>query len=214
MNDLLFAPLHQLSEMVRQQTVSSQELLLFLHYPIVRNNPKINAIAGLLPLDVLLKEAQKKDDLVNKGIFEGPLHGIPITVKDVFNVVGLKSTVGNPLMRKYLPKEDAELIKRLKKAGAVIIGKTNPPLFSMDWKSENWWDGRTNNPYDLARSPGGSSGGSAAALGAGFTPVELGRDAGGSIRFLRIFVVFVVLDLLKDYYLIRVIWKFRVNLKD
>lgn len=182
MNDILFTPLHKLSEMIRHQTITCTELLMAFHNNILEYNPKINAITDIFPLEVLLKEAQKKDNLIRDGIYEGALHGIPFTVKDVFNVAGLKSTLGNPLMRNYIPKEDAVLINSLKKAGAIIIGKTNLPLFSMDWKSENFWYGRTKNPYDLDRSPGGSSGGSAAALASGFTPAELGSDAGGSIR--------------------------------
>ncbi|MEJ7671739.1 MAG: amidase [Chitinophagaceae bacterium] len=168
--------------MIRQKEISCIELLSTFYNQILKYNPTINAVTDIFPLDELLKEAKKKDELINNGIIEGLLHGIPLTVKDVFSVIGLKTTIGNPLMRKHIAQENAVLINSLKKAGAIIIGKTNLPLFSMDWKSENSWFGRTLNPYDVQRSPGGSSGGSAAALASGFTPLELGSDAGGSIR--------------------------------
>lgn len=182
MNGICFYPLSRLSKMIREKEISSEALLHLFYEHIGQYNSQINAIVDLVPFDKLVLQAREKDALLHKGIYEGPLHGIPITVKDTFDVVGLKSTLGNPLMKNYVPGENAVLIDRLKKSGALIIGKTNLPMFSMDWKSENPWYGRTNNPYDLHRSPGGSSGGSAAALAAGFTPVELGSDAGGSIR--------------------------------
>ena len=149
---------------------------------IKKHNSGINAITDMRKEADILQEAREKDALLKKGVVLGELHGLPMTVKDGFNVKGLKSSNGHPSYKNNIATEDAELVKRLKEAGAIIIGKTNLPLFSIDWQSTNSWFGRTNNPYDLSRTPGGSSGGSAAAVAMGFTPLELGSDAGGSIR--------------------------------
>ena len=111
-----------------------------------------------------------------------PLLGIPLTVKESYNVVGLPTTWGMPEQRNFRPAEDALAISRVKDAGLVILGKTNVPLGLGDWQSYNDIYGTTNNPYDLTRTPGGSSGGAAAALAAGYGPVSLGSDLAGSLR--------------------------------
>ena len=111
-----------------------------------------------------------------------PLLGLPMTVKEQLNVAGLPTTWGNPKFRDWLPDADALTVQRLKAAGAVVIGKTNVPLGLRDWQSYNEIYGTTNNPWNLGRTPGGSSGGAAAALAAGFVPLELGSDIGGSLR--------------------------------
>jgi amidase len=111
-----------------------------------------------------------------------PLLGLPMTVKEQFNVAGLPTTWGNPKFRDWRPEADALTVQRLKAAGAVVLGKTNVPLELTDWQSYNEIYGTTNNPWDLSRTPGGSSGGAAAALAAGFVPLELGSDIGGSLR--------------------------------
>ncbi len=111
-----------------------------------------------------------------------PLLGIPMTVKESFNVAGLPTTWGMTAFRDWRPAEDAAVIERVKAAGAIILGKTNVPLNLNDWQSYNDVYGTTNNPWDLSRTPGGSSGGAAAALAAGYVPLELGSDLGGSLR--------------------------------
>ena len=111
-----------------------------------------------------------------------PLLGVPITIKESFNVAGLPTTWGIAAAKGFVPQEDALTVARLKGAGAVVLGKTNVPLMLADWQSFNDIYGTTNNPWDLARTPGGSSGGSAAALAAGFGPLSLGSDIGGSLR--------------------------------
>jgi amidase len=111
-----------------------------------------------------------------------PLLGLPMTVKEAHNIAGLPTTWGSPMFKGFVPEVDALGVSRLKAAGAVILGKTNVPPFLSDWQSNNPVYGRTRNPWDLERSPGGSSGGSAAALAAGLTPLEFGSDIGGSIR--------------------------------
>ena len=149
---------------------------------IKKHSPRINAITDMRSEEDILLEAKEKDDLLKQGVLLGDLHGLPMTVKDTFNVKGLITSNGHPFYRNYIATDDAELVKRLKRSGAIIIGKTNLPLFSIDWQSTNDWFGQTNNPYDTSRVAGGSSGGSAAALAMGFTPLELGSDVGGSIR--------------------------------
>ncbi|HEX7968190.1 MAG TPA: amidase [Stellaceae bacterium] len=111
-----------------------------------------------------------------------PLLGLPMTVKEAYNVAGLPTTWGMPRFKGWQPKEDAVLVQRLKAAGAIILGKTNVPFVLSDWQSYNEIYGTTNNPWDLGRTPGGSSGGSAAALAAGYVALELGSDIGGSLR--------------------------------
>nr|WP_299325646.1 amidase [uncultured Maribacter sp.] len=153
----------------------------FLNH-IKKNNPKINAICDLKNEEEILREALLKDEDIKLGKELGLLHGLPMTIKDSFLVKGLKNSNGDPFLRNYIATEDAELVKRLKKEGAIIIGKTNTALYCIDWQSTNFWNGQTNNPYDLSRVAGGSSGGSAVSVSSGFSPLELGADAGGSIR--------------------------------
>lgn len=180
--DLLFASLAELSKLIKSKSLRSEDLVKVVYEHIEIHNKKINAVIEIRPIEELLHEAKKLDLLLENGSYLGVLHGIPVTVKECFNVKGLRSTNGNPFLLKNFAKEDAFLVKQMKNSGAIILGKTNLPLFSIDWISSTMWSGRTNNPYDLSRGPGGSSGGSAASLASGFTPIELGSDAGGSIR--------------------------------
>jgi amidase len=128
------------------------------------------------------RETAKAADVALARGERRPLLGVPMTVKEAFNVAGLPTTWGIPRFKDFVPKEDAVIISRVKSAGAIILGKTNVPLLLGEMQSFNEIYGTTNNPWDLGRSPGGSSGGSAAALAAGFGPLSLGSDQGGSIR--------------------------------
>ena len=141
---------------------------------------KLNAVV-VRDFDNARAAAKEADAALARGE-RRPLLGIPMTVKEAFNVAGLPTTWGIPTAKGRLVADDAATVERLKAAGAIIIGKTNVPLMLIDWQSYNEVYGTTNNPWDVTRTPGGSSGGSAAALAAGFVPLELGSDLGGSLR--------------------------------
>ena len=117
-----------------------------------------------------------------RGDVWGPLHGVPITIKDAIETAGLRTTGGFPPLADYIPAHDAPVVARLFAAGAIILGKTNLPVLSTDFRADNPIFGRTNNPWDLGRTPGGSTGGGAAALAAGLTPLEIGSDLACSVR--------------------------------
>ena len=144
-------------------------------------NPRYNIVVDL-HADAALGRAREADEALVRGEAWGPLHGVPVTIKDVYDVAGMRITFGWPPMRRNTPRGDAFAVSRLREAGAVIMGITNAPLGSYDWQCWNPLYGRTRNPWDPARTPGGSSGGSAAAIAAGFSALELGSDAAGSIR--------------------------------
>jgi amidase len=182
MENIVFKSSVEILSLIHSGKISSKSVLLAFLEQIDKYQAKINAITDLKDRDELIREAEEKDNMLNNGELIGPLHGLPMTVKDAFNVKGLISSMGVPSLQKNVAKEDAVLVKKLKNAGAIIIGKTNLPLFSIDWQTTNTWFGQTNNPYNTEYVAGGSSGGSAAALAMGFTPLELGSDAGGSIR--------------------------------
>lgn len=182
MNNLVFESATKLMASLKTGDLSSEELLTAYYEQIKKYNPKINAIVELEAFEKSLELAKAIDQQRKSGIELGPLAGLPMTVKECYNVAGMVSTNGNPALLKNRASEDAALVKILKKAGAIIIGKTNLPYLIMDWQSTNKWYGQTNNPYHLDHVAGGSSGGSAAALAAGFSPLEMGSDSGGSIR--------------------------------
>ena len=170
----------ELIEALAKRRVSSRELVDSAIARIEALDSKINAVvvrdfdrarAAAAAADVALAEGERR-----------PLLGVPITVKEQFGVAGLPTTWGNPKFKDWRPEVDALAVQRLKAAGAIILGKTNVPVALRDWQSYNDVYGTTNNPWDLSRSPGGSSGGSAAALAAGFVPLEFGSDIGGSLR--------------------------------
>lgn len=178
--DVAYLPLMALRKMLDEGRIGSLELLELLSRRIARINPELNAIIQL-DLDMATRVARDADQRTSptRGRL---LHGVPMTVKESFDVAGFATTRGIPEMADNRPSEDATTVGRLREAGAVIMGKTNVPYALADYQSYNAIWGVTNNPWNLERTPGGSSGGSAAALAAGLTPVELGGDLGGSIR--------------------------------
>jgi amidase len=161
--------------------ISSRELTGHVYSRIKKYNPKINAFVTLIEEQAMARAKQADEALAAKKVW-GPLHGLPILIKDGFATAGVRTTAGSKRFENYVPKEDAVAVARLKQTGAIIIGKTNVPEFLLDWQSYNEIVGTTNNPWDVARTPGGSTGGGAAALAAGFGFLELGSDLGGSIR--------------------------------
>src|SRR3954447_7446659 len=137
-------------------------------------NPRVNAIVTLLDPELALKAADEAPP--------GPLHGLPLAVKDVEETAGMRATYGSTLFADHVPDADSLLVERLRRAGAVIIGKTNTPEFAAGSQTFNRVFGATRNPYDLTKTPGGSSGGAAAAVAAGMVPVADGSDLGASVR--------------------------------
>jgi amidase len=171
----------ELARAIREREVSSRELLEELLGRAERVNPALNAIVAW-DVDRARAAAVAADEATAKGEPLGPLHGVPMTVKDTYETEGMVTTAGAPELAQYVPQADAVVVARLKAAGAIIFGKTNSPLYAGDWQTYNDVYGRTNNPWDLTRTVGGSSGGAAAAVAAGLTPLEFGSDIGGSIR--------------------------------
>ena len=145
-------------------------------------NPRVNAIVALRDRDALLAEARAADDQVRRGEIAGPLHGFPFAVKDLAWVKGIRSTSGSPILKNFVPTEDALFVERLRAAGAIFIGKTNTPEFGKGSHTYNPVYGVTRNAYDQSRSAGGSSGGAAVALALRMVPLADGSDYGGSLR--------------------------------
>lgn len=177
---LAYSSVVELRSQLQSRKISASELLDYTIARIERLDGSINAIV-VRDFDTARTAARSADDALKAGR-RLPLLGLPMTVKESFNVVGLPTTWGFPTAKGFVPTEDAAAVQRLKSAGAIIIGKTNIPVALSDWQSFNDIYGTTNNPWDVSRSPGGSSGGSAAALAAGFVSLELGSDLRGSLR--------------------------------
>jgi len=181
MTDIAFESATQLSRAIASKRIGSRELLEHYLARIERIDPAVNAVVTL-DVEVARARADAADAALARGESWGPLHGLPMTIKDSIEVAGMRTTSGSKALAGYTSVSDASSVARLRAAGAVIFGKTNLPTFAGDVQSYNAVFGTTNNPWDLARTPGGSSGGSAAALAAGLTGLELGSDIGGSIR--------------------------------
>lgn len=182
MTDIAFFSAVKLARMVRARKISCAELLEHFLARVKRHNPKINAIiATRLPL-ARKRAAEADRQLRRRGAKPGPLFGVPMTVKESFDMVGLPTTWGLPELKKHRARTNALAVERLLAAGANVFGKSNVPVMLADWQSFNPVYGTTNNPWDLGRTPGGSSGGSAAALAAGLTGLEFGSDIGASVR--------------------------------
>ena len=181
MTDLLDQPVRKLAEAIRSNQVSSQQLVRGFLDRIEKENPHINALVHSTA-EAALKQAQKADQDLKSGTLTGPLHGVPFTAKDSLDTRDAITTWGTTGRADFRPGADATAIARLRNAGAILLGKTNTPELTLSFKTDNLVYGRTNNPYDLNRTPGGSSGGAAALLACGATPFDLGTDTGGSIR--------------------------------
>lgn len=181
MTDYAFASAQELAGAIRTGKTSSSELLEMYIGRIEQHDGRINAVV-IRDFDRARTAAAEADAALARGDAHGPLHGVPMTVKESFNIAGLKTCWGVPEMRDNVAGQDAVVVERLKAAGAVIFGKTNIPIYLADFQSYNAVYGTTHNPWREGHTPGGSSGGGAAALAAGFSGLEFGSDIGGSIR--------------------------------
>lgn len=181
MAELGYSSANAIAKKILRHQISSREAVDYFLTRVSALNKPINCVVTV-DADRARTEADGADAALARGEVRGPLHGVPMTIKDSFQTAGMRTTSGAPELTSFIPKEDAWPVARLRAAGAIIFGKTNLPIYAGDLQSYNEVFGTTNNPYDVSRTPGGSSGGSAAALACGFTPLELGSDIGGSIR--------------------------------
>jgi amidase len=178
---LPFRSAKDLAATIRRKKIGALELLDVYIQRLEKYNSRINAIIAT-DLAAARKRARAADRALARGQVWGPLHGVPMTIKESYDVVGMPTTWGMPSLKDNYPQKNAVAVDRLNAAGAVLFGKTNVPIHLADWQSYNAIYGTTNNPWDVSRTPGGSSGGSAAALAAGLTGIEAGSDIGSSIR--------------------------------
>ncbi|HEV8357827.1 MAG TPA: amidase family protein, partial [Gemmatimonadales bacterium] len=173
-------PAVELATRVRSGKLSAVEAIEQALERVARLNPALNAVVTLNPH--ALDDARALDQRISRGESPGPLAGVPVGIKDVTQVAGVRTTFGSPLYRDHVPQEDALVVQRLRAAGAIILGKTNTPEFAAGGNTWNDVFGRTRNPWNPARSAGGSTGGGAVALATGMIGLAEGTDLGGSLR--------------------------------
>jgi aspartyl-tRNA(Asn)/glutamyl-tRNA(Gln) amidotransferase subunit A len=178
--EIILSDATRLAELIRTKEVSPVEVVQAHLDRIAAVNPKINAIVTLA--DGALKAAKAAEAAVLAGDEIGPLHGVPFTVKDSIDTADVATQRGSPIFKGRVPDVDATSVARMKKAGGILLAKTNLPEFSYWIESDNLLSGRTNNPWDVTRTPGGSSGGESAAIAAGMSPIGLGTDLAISVR--------------------------------
>ncbi|MCB1018723.1 MAG: amidase [Acidobacteria bacterium] len=171
----------ELARRIRSRALSSREVVQAHLDRIAEWNPRLNAIVDL-DAQGALEQAARADEALANGRPAGRLHGVPLTIKGCIDVQGLRSECGSRFRQGYVAERDATLVARLRRAGAVILGTTNTPDMLMAYETDNYLYGRSNNPWDLERTPGGSSGGEAAAIASGCSPAGFGSDGGGSVR--------------------------------
>ena len=181
MSDPTFLSAVQMARQIRARKISPIELADAHLEKIERLNPKLNAFVHV-DADRVRREARVAEAAVMRGETVGPLHGVPISIKSSIEVEGLRCEAGTRLRAGFIATKDAPLVARLRNAGAIVLGVTNTPELLMAWETDNLLYGRTNSPWDLDRTPGGSSGGEAAAIAAGMSAGGVGSDGGGSIR--------------------------------
>ncbi len=181
MDELIYSSATSLAQAIREKQVSSYEVIEAHIQRIEKVNPLLNAVVQLTA-ETALTQAKQADVAIARGEITGPLHGVPFTIKDSFDTKDIISTAGTKGRASYIPQEDATAVSRMRAAGAIMLGKTNLPELSLAYESNNLIYGCTNNPYDLSRTPGGSSGGESAIIAAGGSPIGLGTDGFGSIR--------------------------------
>ncbi|MFN2491319.1 MAG: amidase [Pyrinomonadaceae bacterium] len=170
----------QLAELIRHRKISPVEVIEACLKRIDEVNPRLNAIVTI-PSDVV-DQAKRSEATLMRGEAVGPLHGLPVTIKDTIETAGIRTTSGSVMRAEFIPEQDAAAVGRLKAAGAIILAKTNAAEMAMDYTADNPVFGRTNNPHDLSLTPGGSSGGESAAISSAMSVCGLGSDLAGSIR--------------------------------
>jgi amidase len=180
-SSLCFTSAIEMARLIRARKISARELLAEHLKQIERVNPKVNAMVTLVP-ERAAEAAARADEMVARKETLGPLHGLPVAHKDLFETRGIRTTFGSPLYKDYIPTADDLVVERMARAGAITIGKTNVPEFGAGSQTFNTIFGATHNPYDPTKTCGGSSGGAAVALACGFAPVASGSDTGGSLR--------------------------------
>jgi amidase len=181
-NDLVMMDAGSLTNAIHSRQASCVEVMTAYLDHIDNFNVKVNAIVALQDRETLLSQARERDNQLTRGESMGPLHGFPHAVKDLQAVNGIRTTMGSPILKDFVPSADSLMVERLRKAGAIFIGKTNTPEFGLGSHTYNPVYGATRNAYDLARSAGGSSGGAAVSLALRMLPVADGSDYGGSLR--------------------------------
>lgn len=181
MDELIYRSARSIAKAIRDKEVSSAEVVEAFLKRIEEVNPKLNAVVQLAA-DRARAEAREADEALSRGESKGPLHGVPITLKDSLDTEGVISTGGTKGRASFVPEQDATVTARLRGAGAILLGKTNTPELTLAGETANLIYGRTNNPYDLSRMPGGSSGGAGAIIASGGSPLDMGSDTGGSVR--------------------------------
>jgi len=180
--DICFMRAVDMAKLIREKELSAREVMQAHLKQIGRVNSKVNAIVTLVPEDELMKQAAAADESQAKGKLLGPLHGLPVGVKDLHETAGIRTTFGSPLHRDFVPDFDCRVVQREKAAGGIVIGKTNVPEFGLGSQTFNKVFGPTRNPYDVTKTCGGSTGGGAVALACGMVPLADGSDMGGSLR--------------------------------
>ena len=180
-DDLLFSSATSIARSIQSKEMSAVEIVEAHLRRIDEVNPKLNAVVQLAS-ERAMDEARAADAALARGESLGPLHGVPITIKDSHDTEGTVSTGGTLGRKNFVPEADATAVARMRAAGAIVLGKTNTPELTLSFETDNLVYGQTNNPYDVSRTPGGSSGGAGAIIAAGGSAMDLGTDTGGSIR--------------------------------
>ena len=179
--DICFLTAVEMAGLIRRKKLSAREVMEAHLKQIERVNPKVNAIVTLIA-EQATENARKADEAQAHGASLGPLHGLPVVHKDLFDTAGVRTTYGSRILKDNVPKQDAIIVERIAKAGAISVGKSNTPEFGAGSQTFNEVFGATRNPYDLTKTCGGSSGGAAVSLACGMVPIADGSDSGGSLR--------------------------------
>src|SRR5213596_3485730 len=180
--DLCFTPASRLAALIRQRKVSPLEVTQAVLAQIERVNPKVNAYCTVAAKTALADARKATSAVTRRSARLGPLHGVPVSIKDLTPTRGIRTTWGSKIYEHHVPDEDALVVQRLKAAGAIVVGKTNTPEFGAGANTTNAVFGATRNPWNRALTCGGSTGGGAVALATGMAPLAQGSDLGGSLR--------------------------------